>query len=78
MNNRYRQNLGVWLGTWTEISEQGLEEKNTSKLQKFQYQASKMKQIITMAYDYTSIIATYHFSRRITLQLQKSIFQNER
>ncbi len=58
-NNHYKWNMGAWHRTRTEISERGLEGKNSLSVQKFQHQASRVKQMMMMAYNYTSIIASY-------------------
>ncbi len=58
-NNPFRWNLGVRLQTRTEISERGLVGKNSPRLQKFWCLASKVKQMMIMAYNYTGVIAAY-------------------
>ncbi len=56
-NNLCRWNLSAWL--WTQIQSEVRKGKNSQSPQKFQCQNLKVKQMITMTYDYTSIIATY-------------------
>ncbi len=45
-----------------------LKGKNSRRLQKFQFQASKEKQTMTMGYDYTGVSATYVVPYRTLLQ----------
>ncbi len=58
-NNPYRWNIGVWLRTWIEIFERGLEGKKFLEATKILMPSFEGKQMTIMAYDYTGVIATY-------------------
>ncbi len=58
-NNRCRWNLGAWLELELKFQSEIWKEKNSPRPQKFWCQASKVKQMMIMAHNYTGVTATY-------------------
>ncbi len=89
-NNCHKWNLGIWLRTRIETSELCLDGKKFTWTQKFRRQASKVKEMMIMAYNNTGLIAVYivpygrtthqhvflHFLRKILrLKFDKCVYK---